>query len=216
MKKLLSLVLCLVMVLAAIPAMAEDAYKPGDEVKISVDVAAANGAIIAKIRVSADDGGLEFVGAEASLSGVAPNKNGGAFVVYSSDLTSPLSGTVGTVTFKVKDDAADGDYEILVSCVDGSDTNYGTATCSVTGSTTVKVKAQTEEPPVSDRVPGDANEDGSVNTADALVIMQKIAGYPGITLNESNADCNRDGSVNTADALRIMQKIAGYPGVTLE
>lgn len=214
MKKLLSLVLCLVMVLMAVPGMAEDTYKPGDDVKIKVDISAANGAVIAKIRVQADEAGLEFANAEANLAGVAPNKNGGAFVVYSSDLTSALSGTVGFVTFKVKDDAADGDYEIQVSCVDGSDTNYGTATCAVTGSTTVTVKTAEEEPPVSDRVPGDANEDGFADIFDALLVLQYDAGWD-VTLNESNADVNGDGFADIFDALLLLQYDAGWD-VTLK
>ncbi|MBR4068345.1 MAG: dockerin type I repeat-containing protein [Clostridia bacterium] len=69
-----------------------------------------------------------------------------------------------------------------------------------------------EEPPAGDigaRVPGDANEDGAANTADALMIMQYVSGFD-VYPNMRNADCNGDGEVNTADALRIMQHISGF------
>lgn len=211
MKKILSLILCLALLCMAGTAFAAETYAPGDEVKVTVDVAKANGAVIAKVRVSADEDAFEFVSAEAKLSGVEPNKNGGAFVVYASDLTSAISGTVGTVTFKIKDDVADGAYEISVSCVDACDTNLKTVSASVSGSTTITVKAGGS---AGDRVPGDANEDGFADIFDALIVLQYDAGWE-VTINESNADVNQDGFADIFDALLLLQYDAGWD-VTLQ
>ncbi|MBQ8555944.1 MAG: hypothetical protein IJ438_08735 [Clostridia bacterium] len=141
MKKILSLVLCLMLLCLAGTALAAE-YQPGDTVTVTVSVSSANGAVGATIKVSGDTAGLEFVSAAASVSGVAPSGNGGSFAVYSSDFVTPMSGTIGTVTFKVKDSAAAGDYKISVSCTEAYDANDAAVSMSVSGSTTVTVKAK--------------------------------------------------------------------------
>ena len=55
--------------------------------------------------------------------------------------------------------------------------------------------------------PGDANQDGKVNTADALLVMQYDAGW-NVSPNKQASDVNTDGNVNTFDAVRILQNIA--------
>lgn len=59
-------------------------------------------------------------------------------------------------------------------------------------------------------VPGDVNRDGSVDTADAVLVLQKAAGLIDETgLDVSAADVNADGAIDTADAVLILQKAAG-------
>ena len=143
MKKVVSMLLCLLLVCLCPMAMAKD-YAPGDTVTVTVSVASGNGAVGATIKVSGDSAGLEFSSASASMSGVAPSGNGGSFAVYSADFTTPLSGTVGTVTFKVKDSAATGTYKITVSCSSAYDGNDNSVSMSVSGSTTVNVVSNDE------------------------------------------------------------------------
>lgn len=65
-----------------------------------------------------------------------------------------------------------------------------------------------EEPSV--RPFGDANGDGTVDTADAVLVLQKAAGLIGDgDVQETVADVNGDGAVDTADAVLILQKVAG-------
>lgn len=61
----------------------------------------------------------------------------------------------------------------------------------------------------NDRRPGDANEDGVVNSADAMIILQYGSGE-NVTINTVNADVNGDGSANIHDALLLMQYEAGW------
>ena len=57
---------------------------------------------------------------------------------------------------------------------------------------------------------GDVNRDGKVNTADAVLVLQRAAGLIDDTaLDTAAADVNGDDKLNTADAVLILQKAAG-------
>lgn len=64
------------------------------------------------------------------------------------------------------------------------------------------------------RVPGDANEDGAVDIHDALLVLQRDAGW-NVSLNRDNADVDGSGAVDIYDALRILRYGAGED-VTLQ
>ncbi len=54
---------------------------------------------------------------------------------------------------------------------------------------------------------GDANKDGTVNSIDAALVLQRTAGLlPSIN---SNADVNSDGRIDSIDAALILQFVAG-------
>ncbi len=55
-------------------------------------------------------------------------------------------------------------------------------------------------------IKGDADSDGTVTSADALSILQMVAG---ISENNMTADIDGDGEVTSADALKILQYVAG-------
>lgn len=59
------------------------------------------------------------------------------------------------------------------------------------------------------RVPGDANENGTVDIRDAVIVLQYAAGE-NVSINTRNADVNADGNVDIYDALRILQYGAGW------
>lgn len=56
--------------------------------------------------------------------------------------------------------------------------------------------------------PGDANGDGEVTSADALLVMQYTAGWS-VSLSKVNADVNSSGSVDLQDAILIFKTAAG-------
>ena len=58
-------------------------------------------------------------------------------------------------------------------------------------------------------VMGDANDDGTVNAADIVEVVNYIMGHPSDKFNEANADANDDGSVNAADIVMIVNIIMG-------
>lgn len=53
-------------------------------------------------------------------------------------------------------------------------------------------------------LPGDANGDGSVDSADALLILRYSMGLPGDIIVE-NADVNGDGSIDSTDAVLVLR-----------
>ena len=224
MKRFVSLLLGLLMVFVACTAFADAVatVKPGDELELKISIESASGKA-AKIGIRTNGAPVTFVRAagENHNDTVPPRAFDGFFVVvndegiaisadgtrYSGTPVGPAelkNGTIGTLTIKVNEDAAPGTYTVEAYKKSGSVTVVGSMTFIVEGNS------------AGERVPGDANKDGRVDTGDALAIMQWIAGFPGVTIDETNGNCNGDGEVNTGDALAIMQWIAGFPGVELK
>jgi hypothetical protein len=56
---------------------------------------------------------------------------------------------------------------------------------------------------------GDVNNDGSVNSADALMILSYSVGLPNINIDLKKADVNGDGAVNSMDALNVLKISVG-------
>lgn len=54
---------------------------------------------------------------------------------------------------------------------------------------------------------GDANNDGVVDAADVVAIMNYILNKPGENFNEKAADVNGDGVINVADVLAVLNTI---------
>ena len=63
--------------------------------------------------------------------------------------------------------------------------------------------------PVSGIVYGDVNCDGQINSIDAALVLQKIAGFSITLACNAAADVNQDGTLNSIDAAVILQYIAG-------
>lgn len=130
MKKLISLLLCVLLLVVAGTALAD--YNPGDTVTVTVSITSSSqpaGMITVK---ASNPSVLIFKGSSKSMAECtfAPQKDGAAFTLMSLDYSSNLpTGTVGTVTYKIADDAPAGKYTISVS---GSGV-------SASGSTTVTV-----------------------------------------------------------------------------
>ena len=77
------------------------------------------------------------------------------------------------------------------------------ADCNVCGD----IREVPEEP--GDIVYGDANGDGEVDAADAILLQQFVAGW-NVSLNETSGDANGDGEVDAADAILLQQYVAGW------
>ena len=56
---------------------------------------------------------------------------------------------------------------------------------------------------------GDANCSGGIDSIDAALVLQLVAGLVGSLSCEENADVNTDGAVNSIDATLILQHIVG-------
>ena len=101
MKKLLSLILCLLLICAVGMAFAE--VYPGDTFTVSFSVSNPNKACAFDVGLTYDSSALAYVGANGS-NGVAGGRNGFSFAAF-----DPFSGgSIGTVTFRVLDSAVPG------------------------------------------------------------------------------------------------------------
>ena len=218
MKKIVALLLSLLLVGMFTMASAETGVRTSRGATLTMDIVVSGGGSVAKIGLKTNGAPVTFVSAVGGdvNDTVPPRGFSGSFVVVnlvgvsispdgttisgntdSYTVASLEAGKIGTLTFKVNEDAAFDTYTVEPYVISGD--------CTVSGGITFTV---------SDRTPGDANGDGEADVMDALVIMQSIAGYD-VTYNASNADCNGDGEVDVMDALTIMQYIAGYD-VTLQ
>ena len=68
---------------------------------------------------------------------------------------------------------------------------------------------------VADKLLGDVNGDGSVDTLDRLTLSRYLANWEGYTLDQINlsgADVNSDGSIDTLDRLILSRHLANWSG----
>lgn len=88
------------------------------------------------------------------------------------------------------------------------------ATLAVVSSFTLGIKTANEVQTVAPmeasgtRLSGDINEDGVVDTHDAIVILEIARGYKVATPDELMGDPNSDGKLTIDDAIRILNDIS--------
>lgn len=218
MKRIVALLLGLLMVFTACSAMAETVtVNPGDQLSFNISLTSASGTN-AKIGIDTYDAPVELVAAAGGPANdvVPPKALNGYFVLVNADgfslsgsgalgdanpsaVKTLETGVVGTVTLKVSESAPAGStYTVAAYAAAGSVTVDGSITFTI---------ASGAAP--GGRVPGDANEDGSVDIFDALLALQYDAGW-NVTINTSNADVNADGYTDIFDALILLQYDAGW------
>lgn len=215
MKKFVSRLLSLLLVLIMTAAMAASAetttVTTGRGGTVTMNITISGGGKNALIGIKTNKAPVTFANAVGgSVNDVVPPKGfGGSFVVTNmdgitispdgttasgslTDVSDLVAGDIGTLTFTVNANAAYGTYTVEAYLISGSTTVNGSVTFTV-----------------SERVPGDANEDGSVDILDALLVLKFDCGWD-VTLNEANADVNADGSADILDALLLLKYDCGW------
>ena len=117
--------------------------------------------------------------------------------------TKQISGNEGaiwTLKLKVANNVANGDYAVKISNAKYSLTS---------GSAKVNLPETTSKITISQYKKGDANNDGDVDIADAVCIINHVVGLPTPSFVEKAADANGDGDVDIADAVRIVNLVVG-------
>ena len=106
-----------------------------------------------------------------------------------------------TATFKIKDDAQSGTYELTVKHDNKNFTNVaGDQVDFAAQHASVKVNGASDPEPIY----GDVNGDGKVNNRDLGVMQKYLNGFE-ITIDEKAADLTGDGKINNRD-LGALQK----------
>lgn len=220
MKKIVSLLLGLLMVFAACMAIAETVTaKPGDELAMTVRIEDASGKS-AKVGLNTNSSPVTFVKAVGGKVNdvVPPQAFDDCFGIINDDgitisadgktisgeATGPIAlvdGVIGTVTFKVNDDAEPGTYTVEATKKSGSVTVVGSVTFVI------------EEEEISDILLGDVNGDGKVNGRDSVRLMKYLIAMDeedpvtSVQIVEANSDVNQDGKINGRDSVRLMKML---------
>lgn len=135
MKKAVCILLTLMLLVLTLPALAVNA-KPGQTVTVSIHVTTSGA--YASIGLSYDSSVLEFVSASGGT--VAPQSGSGRFIFGSG--TSSIGSAFGSVTFRVKDSAIPGTYNVNGYKVECYDTSLSDCSCSVSGGSVVITAAE--------------------------------------------------------------------------
>ncbi len=232
MKKVISLLLSLIMILTLLPiniladttptfSVESTWAKPGSTVNVDVTVKDNPGLISANLEFTLPDG-LSIVGATAgdafsALTMTAPSElteDGSVtgkctFIWSTSDINDEdiKDGVVLSLQIKIADDATvDNVLDISVSAP--SDYFYGKDINEI------PVSTENGSISVIDYLPGDVTADGKINTKDVIYILRYIVdgcktnpnGY-NVSLKEEAADVTADGKINTKDVIYILRYI---------
>lgn len=166
--------------------------KAGGTVSVTISLANNPGIAALAFRVSYPKGAMTLEGAVAGgLFGSATlNTSTGMFLFdNAADVTE--NGTLLTLTFKVSDMAALGEYRISVEII----------SCNNAAEERVVICGGQANIEVRDILPGDANGDGTVDTLDITRLRRYIA-EESLDLS-SGADMNGDGVVDIEDLARL-------------
>ena len=218
MKKIGAFLLGILMMLSACTALADTlVLQPGDQQTLEVSIAGASGEY-AKIGIRTNDAPVTFVSATGgsvndtvpprafddyfdvvNLDGASISADGTSFSGSAGNysVAALADGMVGKLTFQVNANAAAGTYTVEVYRKAGSG--------EVTGSVTFEVK---ESQTSGDRLPGDVNGDGEVDSVDSLIVLKYSVGQD-VTIILENADVNADGEIDSIDSLMILKYSVG-------
>ena len=109
------------------------------------------------------------------------------------------SGNIVKLTFKIKDDAMEGEYSISVSHIEARTVNGEKVEFSQSDSVIN----------VINYLPGDVDNDGEVNDWDAIVLNRYLAGW-NTEINKFAADVDKDGEITDWDAIVLERYLADW------
>ncbi len=117
-------------------------------------------------------------------------------------------GVLATLTFEVLEDVPLGKTPITLSYIKNSTLNVDLDEVAFTlGNGSVEV---------TDRTPGDANDDGIVDLKDIVLLRRYLCGGWNVTVNLANTDVNADGAVDLKDVAILRRYLAGGWNVELK
>ncbi len=229
MKKIISLLLTVILIVSMIPAtvraagvestavltVEEVSAAPGGTVDINLVITENPGILGATLRVSWDESLTLIANASgeafADMSYTAPsryNAKGTNFVWYANEVNTVVDGVILTLTFRVAEDVENDEIlPVRVTYLPGDviDGNENDVILDITdgGARVITYK------------PGDVNNDGRINVRDLVRLSQYISdgcttdpeGYNAEVIADA-CDVTGDGRVNTRDLIRLSQYIS--------
>lgn len=190
-------------IVASAPATA----RIGSELTVTVSLKNNPGMSLMQIKTSFDESVLQ-------LTAVT---NGAIFEDSTMATTSLASGNItdwentgdvggddvlATLTFKVLDDAAEGDTTIYVDAVEGSSFSDSGNEVNWQSSTPVVVA-------INNIILGDVNNDGKVNGLDRIVLRKYLMDKNAVSISMAAADVNQDGKINGLDRIVLRKMLMG-------
>jgi len=185
---------------------------PGDTIQVPVQIQGNPGLASLKFSVEYDT--------LLELTNVAFNSAFGNMVTAPQPYTNPQSitmisplsditanGLFATLTFQISDIAPD-NYSAAVNVT------FRAADIFNGAKEPVEMTAVNGVVNVYHGIPGDVNNDRSVDTMDAIDLFRYVAGWS-VDLDAGAVDVNGDGDVDTEDAIDLFRFVAGWEGITL-
>lgn len=173
--------------------------RPGEEVDVTVSLKNNPGIIGMTLKFEYNQTAMKLLSmTESGLEGIWQKSSGITWA--SSTGNSTYNGVFLTLRFAVNADTEEGDYQVKVLYGEGdicNDDLENVSFVSVPGIVTVK-----------NRIPGDVNGDGKINTKDFVTLMKLLAGED-VYYVPGSTDINGDGNVNTKDFITLMKYLSG-------
>lgn len=233
MKKIISLLLVVLMLISSLPMtiFAEELNQPeltidsadvtpGETFDVKVNIENNPGIVSANLKFTFDEG-LTLIGATngdvfSTLTYIPPKQlsSGGqitsgcqfawtGFDIADADIKD---GTILTLSFELSDEAEIGDtFDVFISSELGDIVDKDLNEYALSAQSTITAV---------DYIPGDVNDDGKINMMDIVVLSRYIVdgckydpdGYA-VTLNEKAAEVNADTKINMMDVVLISRYI---------
>ena len=178
--------------------------KPGDTVKVVLDLANNPGVAYLRLTVKYDTAALTLKTVENGS--IISDLDQGVNLVWSADSNSTANGTLVTLTFEVKEDAAFGDYTVDLVLRECYNETYNSLPLYTVDGVIEVVKAT---------VYGDVNGDETVDGKDVLILRKYMSNYNDDTQTSTvtvsdGADANGDGKIDGRDLLLLRKYMANY------
>lgn len=187
--------------LPQIVASAPQTARIGGELVVTVNVKNNPGMSLMQIQPTFDEKVLQLTGVtngdvfpEGTI--YTPNLVSGGILDWEYNANVTGDGTLVTLTFKVLDDAVEGDTVIQVNAVPES--SFSDEMEEVDWQSSAPVTVQ-----VNNIIVGDVNNDGKVNGADRIALRKYLTSKDSIAISLAAADVNQDGKVNGADRIAL-------------
>ena len=228
MKKILSIFLCVVICLSLTsfnvgaqtsPKITISSAKAvrGDMVDVNINISNNTGILAMAFCVSYDSNALEYIsykeGFLTNYNLMNHSEKGYVSFVGVEETETTQSGTMFTLSFKVKGTALYDKYEIGI--LNNNPEKYGDSLHNsfanakeefIIPTITKGAITVVEKNTVT---PGDVNDDGSINNRDYALLMQYINGW-NVEIVLANATVNGDNSINNKDCALLMQYLNGW------